>query len=552
MLQDRPLQAVRRACASPLRAGAVVLTGLLAVALIDPAVAGGAVAMPGERLAPAVLGRVASTPGRSQAPRAALLAAPRARSQMSGPLATKLTAATELVAPRASGAPASGATRSRAATVVMSKPATSKAGASKAGASKAGAAKPGTSVHRSVPGPPPTIDGDRATIATLEREIVAEGAVAEHLVAQENVATAVAGAVEQRLANADQHLATDRAEQHAIAHRLADDAVAEYVNSGSTTSVAALVAPGGVGGSGSGEASVYADAAAGALDSLITSYDDAQHRVSVARVRVDRELRAADRALAAVRAARAAADAAVQRDDALLTSTKKNLRALLAAAAARQAAIEAAEEAALAAHPPVTPVKQRNVPAPRPVETAAASGSSARTSILSPVTAAPIDSGGYADPLRAISGLAPSRIDQGVDYCGYGPIYAMGDGTVLSTYNGGWPGGTFITYELTSGPAAGLVVYAAEDINPAVSVGESVTSDTVIGTVYEGPTCIETGWADGGEGDTMAMVADQFYGANSTAFGLNYSELLQSLGAPGGVMQNPVATGSLPADWPGW
>jgi len=151
-----------------------------------------------------------------------------------------------------------------------------------------------------------------------------------------------------------------------------------------------------------------------------------------------------------------------------------------------------------------------------------------------------------------VSGLSPERIDQGVDYSGFGPIYAVGDGTVVSTYNGGWPGGTYIAYQLTDGPAAGLVVYAAEDITPDVQVGESVTSATVLGQVYEGPDGIETGWADGGAlGETMAMSYGQFYGSNSTAFGSNFSQLLSSLGAPGGVLQNSP-TGSVPGNWPQW
>jgi hypothetical protein len=161
--------------------------------------------------------------------------------------------------------------------------------------------------------------------------------------------------------------------------------------------------------------------------------------------------------------------------------------------------------------------------------------------------------GSYADPLRDINGLSPERIDQGVDYSGYGPIYAIGDGTVLSTVNGGWPGGTFITYRLNDGPASGLVVYAAEDIDPRVAVGQSVTSGTVLGTMYEGPDGIETGWADpSGDGNTMAADAGQFSGANSTAFGADFSQFLASLGAPAGILQNDPPTGSVPPGWPSW
>jgi hypothetical protein len=106
---------------------------------------------------------------------------------------------------------------------------------------------------------------------------------------------------------------------------------------------------------------------------------------------------------------------------------------------------------------------------------------------------------------------------------------------------------------LGDGPAGGLVIYAAEDIDPMVSVGQSVTAGTVLGTMYEGPDGIETGWADpSGDGTTMASDAGQFSGANSTAFGENASQLLASLGAPPGVVQNDPPTGDLPPGWPTW
>ena len=148
--------------------------------------------------------------------------------------------------------------------------------------------------------------------------------------------------------------------------------------------------------------------------------------------------------------------------------------------------------------------------------------------------------------------LTPERVDQGVDYAGFGPIYAIGNGVVLTTSVPGWPGGTFIVYRLTDGPAAGLVVYVAEDINPSVQAGASVTSNTVLGQIYAGPDGIETGWADPSAlGNTMARTYGQFNGSNSSAFGANFSQLLQSLGAPGGIMAGSP-NGQLPTSWPRW
>jgi murein DD-endopeptidase MepM/ murein hydrolase activator NlpD len=161
-------------------------------------------------------------------------------------------------------------------------------------------------------------------------------------------------------------------------------------------------------------------------------------------------------------------------------------------------------------------------------------------------------SSGYANPLRAVIALSSERIDQGVDYSGFGPIYAIGNGVVLSTIGSGWPGGTFIAYRLTDGPASGRVVYVAEDVEPSVQVGTTVTSGTVLGHMYAGPDGIETGWADGSAlPNTLARTYGQFNGSNSTAFGYNFSQFLQSVGAPGGV-QNGLPTGVLPASWPHW
>jgi hypothetical protein len=151
-----------------------------------------------------------------------------------------------------------------------------------------------------------------------------------------------------------------------------------------------------------------------------------------------------------------------------------------------------------------------------------------------------------------VQDLVPERIDQGVDYAGIGPVYPLGDGVVLATTVPGWPNNSNIVYELTDGPATGFVVYVAEDIVPAVSVGQTVTADTALGLVYPGPDGIETGWGDPTiSGNTIASAYAQFDGQNTTAFGQNFSDLLHSLGAPPGIAHTPP-TGKLPRGWPHW
>ncbi len=183
------------------------------------------------------------------------------------------------------------------------------------------------------------------------------------------------------------------------------------------------------------------------------------------------------------------------------------------------------------------------------VTTAPATTVPASTTTAAPAPSpAPASPGGYANPLRSVSNLAPERIDQGVDFSGSGPVYAIGNGVVRNTTNAGWPGGGFITYQLTDGPAAGDFVYVAENVVPRVQVGQQVNPTTVVGTLVGGG--METGWAQP-PGDGNAAASGQWNTSTSTAYGENFSQLLQSLGAPGGVSEGSTQ-GALPAGWPAW
>ena len=166
------------------------------------------------------------------------------------------------------------------------------------------------------------------------------------------------------------------------------------------------------------------------------------------------------------------------------------------------------------------------------------------------VDVTPLD--GYLNPLRALTSLVPQEIDQGVDYCASGPIYALGDAVIENLYDPGWPSGVFISYRLTSGPAKGLYVYVAENITPKVAIGEHVTATTVVGVVHDAKTCLETGWADPPASPEQAAGHLEYNGKNSTAYGLNFSSLLQALGARPGLPQSYGPPGSVPSSWPTW
>lgn len=151
----------------------------------------------------------------------------------------------------------------------------------------------------------------------------------------------------------------------------------------------------------------------------------------------------------------------------------------------------------------------------------------------------------YKNPLRACNPVS-GRIDQGVDYTCNGPAYALGPSVItVATANSGWPGGGAVVGRLTEGPLAGNSWYITEDIAPAVSVGDVVTADTVVGYIGTGNApgpWIETGWAENGGGDnTLASQrgdSDPNIGSSewSTAEGFDYSRLLEYLGCVPGIL----------------
>jgi hypothetical protein len=162
----------------------------------------------------------------------------------------------------------------------------------------------------------------------------------------------------------------------------------------------------------------------------------------------------------------------------------------------------------------------------------------------------------YRNPLRAVSGLVLERVDMGVDFGGAGPVYAIGDGVITSATSDspGWPGGGWITYQLTGGPAAGLEVYLAEDVEPTVEVGQRVTSSTVIANMFNNGDGIETGWAQpgGSSAESQLAAAGGISGGGPfpTEVGLNFDELLQALGVPAAPNSGDPGNGVLPSGYP--
>jgi hypothetical protein len=153
--------------------------------------------------------------------------------------------------------------------------------------------------------------------------------------------------------------------------------------------------------------------------------------------------------------------------------------------------------------------------------------------------------GAYVNPLAGAH-VTGERVDQGVDYAGTGTLAALGPGRI--TYVGrsatGWPG-AFIEYRLSSGPAAGCLVYYAEGVKPAdgLSVGQTIRGGQVLATIVPGwPTGIEVGWGAGTSTQTYAAKNRQWSArsdadSKATAAGKSFSELIVALGGPGGRVE---------------
>jgi murein DD-endopeptidase MepM/ murein hydrolase activator NlpD len=413
-----------------------------------------------------------------------------------------------------------------------------------------------------------TVESERAQIARIREQIAEKGAEIESLVGKANQARANLDALHVQIQRDEQVLAADARVESADLALVRQAAVVAYVGHGNS------------GGSGlallDGTSSItemmggwhYLDSVNSHFQGTITQLEIAKSRTDDDRRQLVSQQDDAQHVLAQLTRAQADTNAAINAENATLTRVtaqltatliaqkkQKAAQARLAAKRAIAAALAAATQKADAA-PTDTPravSASANGPAPRDVPTPQITPEPQPPPVIAPPPpSSPVSSAGYANPFRATGGLSPERIDSGVDYAGVGPVYAVGNGVVLNIYASDWPGGTFIAYQLSDGPAKGLVVYTAEDINPQVSVGSTVTPNTVIGQMYGGPHGIEIGWADGSAiPNAMARSAGQYHGGNSTAFGYNFSQLLQSLGAPGGILQNSP-TGTLPPGWPQW
>jgi hypothetical protein len=131
----------------------------------------------------------------------------------------------------------------------------------------------------------------------------------------------------------------------------------------------------------------------------------------------------------------------------------------------------------------------------------------------------------------------------------------MGPGTIDVYYNRtdtGWPGGTFVSYKLSVGPAAGREIYLAEniDLDPHLHSGSFVYNGTALGTLVNAYPNSESGWGVAGQGITAEYGC--YTEGCTTPLGTNFNTLLVCLHTPSGIPGQggccPQPSG-WPSDW---
>ena len=115
------------------------------------------------------------------------------------------------------------------------------------------------------------------------------------------------------------------------------------------------------------------------------------------------------------------------------------------------------------------------------------------------------------------------------------------------------PAGDVAQRQVRPPPAAGLVVYVAEDVQPTVSVGSKVTPTTAIANMFNGSAGIETGWAmpDSSSAESQLPEAGAISGGGPfpTKVGVSFDDLLQALGVPAAPNASQGSYGLLPPNY---
>jgi len=126
--------------------------------------------------------------------------------------------------------------------------------------------------------------------------------------------------------------------------------------------------------------------------------------------------------------------------------------------------------------------------------------------------------------------------DQGIDFTGAGPLFALADGVVTRVAPGGtgWPGiGAILVYQMTSGSRSGQYVYMAEDITIQPGIGKGVRikkgQQIAYATGSGQAPGIEVGFAQDGNGAAFGTIYDGKQGGPPPVHGWDMQAFVQGL-----------------------
>jgi len=253
-----------------------------------------------------------------------------------------------------------------------------------------------------------TVESAKAQAAAVAARLNSLGAQASRLLQNYDKAQASLLQVNQEIKTTQSQIAQSQSEVTSLKSALAKEAINDYMTGGNLTSLYVLF----------NDNPTQATVRQEFLNTVTNSQTDliASHQAALQSLHLEQ----ASLNTLQQRAVTVLNQTTVAKNSALITIGQE--KAQLDSVDASIASLVAQQQAALA-------------------QQAAARARQIITDSQSNSSGTPSSTSGYANPLRAIGGLRSERVDQGVDYSGYGPIYAIGSGVVLSVFNGGWPGG---------------------------------------------------------------------------------------------------------------
>ena len=202
------------------------------------------------------------------------------------------------------------------------------------------------------------------------------------------------------------------------------------------------------------------------------------------------------------------------------------------------APVPAAESPATAAGSPV-PAAASPVPAAEP----------AAASPAEPAARARAHGdGNYVNPLPASARIGRTDMGVDVDLNPGDPIVAPGTSRVLGIMPNWYAGQPYVALQLLDGPMKGHNYYVAEQITPAVRVGQVVQQGQPIAHYAASGTAIEIGWAGANWEQTLAQAEGNTGDAshNDAPAGISFRHFLDTLGH--GRAPSEAATGPDPDD----